>query len=501
MKTNNTYDIFISYSSKNKNNAKKLASYLDDNGIKVWFDYWELSFEEDIIKVIGRAIEKSKIIFTLIDSNYLNSQWMKKEFEASLEKNKKNILFIGSDVDTFNLSNSLSSYQYIKIDYNNLDSLLEKLQDIDDLFKEKYLSINAKKLYEESSYLSSLEEYNRLLKILNNSSDNNKMTISITYNNMASIYQVMGDYSKSLKLYLKSLKISQKLNLESNIAVLYNNIASIYQTRGDYDKALKYYEKALEVNKKIDNLNAIAIGYNNIASLFQFRGDIEKALEYAHVSLHKFKKLFGENDISLANNYNTLAVLYKSIKASDIALKFMNKSLKIQLEFLGENHPNIGKAYNNLALFLYEKEEYNKAYEYMEQSIKILDNFLDKNNKYLENSKKILSKIKLRKNSRYSVVHVNPRTRKVILSKIVEEKKVFDDFKNSNLIKNNAGMIFGINGEVAFKESIEIRGVMQDIYTLESNGKHIGSMTINKKIDTGNISSKARLSIKNNKKV
>ena len=91
MKTNNIYDVFISYNSSNKNNAKKLASYLDDNGIKVWFDDWNLIMGESIVESISNAIKNSKIIFTLIDSNYLNSKWIKKVLDVSVEKNKKNI--------------------------------------------------------------------------------------------------------------------------------------------------------------------------------------------------------------------------------------------------------------------------------------------------------------------------------------------------------------------------------------------------------------------------
>ena len=402
MKTNNIYDVFISYNSSNKNNAKKLASYLDDNGIKVWFDDWNLIVGENLVESISNAIKNSKIIFTLVDSNYLNSKWIKKVLDASVEKNKKNIFLIDKSLDSFN-SSSLDNFQCIKIDYENLDNLLEKLQDIDNLFKVKYLSINAKKLYDEGNYQFALHVYNRLLEISGKNSEN----ILTAYNNIASIYQIMGDYSKSLRLYIKTLEMQEEIFgvMHPNIAITYNNIASIYQIQGEYHRALEFYLIALKMQKEIfgDTHPDIATTYNNIASIYQIRGEYCEALELYFQTLEIRKKIFGEMHLNIAITYNNIASIYQMLGEYDKALEFYSIALKIQEEVLGKIDPDIGRTYNNLALLFYEREDYDKAYEYMEQSIKILDSFLDKNNEYLENSKKFLSKIKLRKKSKNTI--------------------------------------------------------------------------------------------------
>ena len=62
----------------------------------------------------------------------------------------------------------------------------------------------------------------------------------------------MGEYSKALESYNRSLEI-KKIGLPPNhpsLATSYNNIGLVYDNMGEYSKALEYYEKDLEITKK-----------------------------------------------------------------------------------------------------------------------------------------------------------------------------------------------------------------------------------------------------------
>ncbi len=50
----------------------------------------------------------------------------------------------------------------------------------------------------------------------------------------------MGDYSTALSYYVKTLEIEQKLLPSDHflLAITYNNIAAVYQSVGDYSTAL-----------------------------------------------------------------------------------------------------------------------------------------------------------------------------------------------------------------------------------------------------------------------
>ncbi|CAF4386414.1 unnamed protein product, partial [Rotaria sordida] len=65
------------------------------------------------------------------------------------------------------------------------------------------------------------------------------------------MYDNMGEYSKALSSYQRSLEI-RKIALPPNhpdLAISYSNIASVYDNMGEYSKALSSYERSLEILK------------------------------------------------------------------------------------------------------------------------------------------------------------------------------------------------------------------------------------------------------------
>jgi tetratricopeptide (TPR) repeat protein len=69
-----------------------------------------------------------------------------------------------------------------------------------------------------------------------------------SYFNIGGVYDRMGDNSKALSNYEKSLEIRQQ-SLPSNhpdLGVLYNNIGGLYGQMGDYSKAHSFCKLAVE---------------------------------------------------------------------------------------------------------------------------------------------------------------------------------------------------------------------------------------------------------------
>jgi len=69
------------------------------------------------------------------------------------------------------------------------------------------------------------------------------------YSELGSQYKIIGDYSKSLKYFEKSLELAQRLFPEDHLtkAIAYSNVGSVWSELGDYDSALKYYSTSLEI--------------------------------------------------------------------------------------------------------------------------------------------------------------------------------------------------------------------------------------------------------------
>jgi tetratricopeptide (TPR) repeat protein len=74
-----------------------------------------------------------------------------------------------------------------------------------------------------------------------------------TYNDIALVYDSMGNYDEALEWLFKSLKIKEhRLGREhEHTAISYNNIGCLYTLKSDYSEALKWHEKGLKVREKI----------------------------------------------------------------------------------------------------------------------------------------------------------------------------------------------------------------------------------------------------------
>jgi tetratricopeptide (TPR) repeat protein len=72
---------------------------------------------------------------------------------------------------------------------------------------------------------------------------------ALLLNNLAELYESMGEYKKVEPHYLKSLKIREKILGEEHpdIATSYNNLAGLYRSMGAYKKAEPLYLKALKI--------------------------------------------------------------------------------------------------------------------------------------------------------------------------------------------------------------------------------------------------------------
>ncbi|CAF4730814.1 unnamed protein product, partial [Rotaria sp. Silwood2] len=69
---------------------------------------------------------------------------------------------------------------------------------------------------------------------------------------LGTVYHNMGEYSKALSSYERSLEIN-KIAFPPNhpgLAGSYNNIGSVYDSMGEYSKALSSHERSLEIEKR-----------------------------------------------------------------------------------------------------------------------------------------------------------------------------------------------------------------------------------------------------------
>ncbi|MCP4582232.1 MAG: TIR domain-containing protein [candidate division Zixibacteria bacterium] len=109
------YDVFISHSSKDKSVPRAIAKRLRDDGLRVWFDEWELKGDDSDPAKIEDGLEHSRVLVLCMSKNAFGSDWAKLEagtfrFRDPLNKDRR---FIPLRLDKAHIPGSLGQFMYI----------------------------------------------------------------------------------------------------------------------------------------------------------------------------------------------------------------------------------------------------------------------------------------------------------------------------------------------------------------------------------------------------
>lgn len=124
-----TYDVFISYSNKDRQIVHKYAKFLEDYGYKVWYDVKGLYGGAKFAGEIADAIEASKLFVFFSSENSNKSEWTKGEIFLAQKYNKQ-ILPVRIDDSEYEKSMMivLLPLQYIVCKNGVYEESLEELQ-------------------------------------------------------------------------------------------------------------------------------------------------------------------------------------------------------------------------------------------------------------------------------------------------------------------------------------------------------------------------------------
>lgn len=81
--------LFISYSSEDRDFAERLATDLENQGIGIWLDKWEIKVGDSIIEKIEKGIKDNDFLGIVLSPSSVKSKWARKELSAALMKELK----------------------------------------------------------------------------------------------------------------------------------------------------------------------------------------------------------------------------------------------------------------------------------------------------------------------------------------------------------------------------------------------------------------------------
>ena len=268
--------------------------------------------------------------------------------------------------------------------------------------------------------------------------------------------------------YFSSAKIVVDLacNLLENIdestsgalikARIFDTGGTVYYSLGEYNQAKELHGKALVIRKKIfgeDNASVATI-YNNLALVYTSLGEYNQAKELNEKALVIRKKLFGENHADVAISYNDLASVYNSLGEYNQAQQLYEKALMISKEIFGEDHAIVAVSYNNLASVYCSLGEYNQAKDLSEKALTIHKKIFDEDHTSVVTSYNNLASV-------YDCLGEDNQAKELYKKALVISKKIFgEDHANVATIYNNLAKVYSSLGEYNQAKELHEKALM-----------------------------------------
>jgi CHAT domain-containing protein/Tfp pilus assembly protein PilF len=194
-------------------------------------------------------------------------------------------------------------------------------------------------------------------------------------NNLAVLYQAMGEHRKALPLLQQALRLRREVQGERhpNYAQSLSNLAGLYQVTGEYGKALPLYQQALGLYKEVlgERHPHYASSLNNLAALSKAMGEPGKALPLLQQALRLRKEVLGERHPDYASSLHNLAGLYQALGEHGKALPLYEQALRLYKEVRGERYPDYASSLNGLAMLYRDMGEHGKALPLFQQVLRL----------------------------------------------------------------------------------------------------------------------------------
>lgn len=230
--------------------------------------------------------------------------------------------------------------------------------------------------------------------------------------NMALIFQDNGEIIKSKEYQEKFIQMDLEAlpRIEDpwlretamrRITSAYVNLAVIYNILGDYSKSRKLLELAIEERKKILKPDdpSLAGAIENLAFLELRSGNYEQAEIKMNEYLEYCRQYFGENSTKTASAYKEVGILYLDKKEYDKSLAFFDRAIVSQLSSGNpDGDPYLADIYRQRSSLFFQTGESTKALDDLRKSMQIYSKSRSEVNRMFVNIYLEMAEIKLSEN-------------------------------------------------------------------------------------------------------
>lgn len=234
----------------------------------------------------------------------------------------------------------------------------------------------------EFAYLKAMEERSKTEGI--------KKLEATTLISLGNFYIGYGNYTTSLEIFLRSLKMYEELGDFSGQSTVHANMGNVYFYLHDLEKSLYYYKIAVSDLKKAPDKSTkesrLANCYNSLGSIYCSNGDYVFGRTYFNLAYQIWSKT--GDSLSIAYISNNYANLYYQQQKMDSAFFYFNKALGLKVRH-GDGYDK-ADAHNNLGDWYNRNNAPQKGIEMARKAMTFLDTTIY--SRQLMNSYHILTK-------------------------------------------------------------------------------------------------------------
>jgi|GEM_PF-4386537 len=154
----------------------------------------------------------------------------------------------------------------------------------------------------KSEFPAALDTFQRVLAYYESVGDTARTTSPLF--NLGVVYNLIGDYDRSLQYYYRELEVNERFYGPKSIANSLNSIANLQRNRGNLEEAKATYQRARSLIEPLDDPYMQATVYGNLATNELLVGQLDSAQYWAEKSLEIDRNL--ERNWGIAHSLMTL---------------------------------------------------------------------------------------------------------------------------------------------------------------------------------------------------
>lgn len=198
--------------------------------------------------------------------------------------------------------------------------------------------------------------------------------VGLTLVKVGLVLKQTNNIPKALHVILKALDIQRKSLGERHhhVAATLDHLGDIYVIQNKLNNAAHTYKLAVHTLKDDPGRKShVAEILVKVGSAYKKMNEPTKALYYSEKALSIYKRLHGNEHLSVATVLNAIGKIYYASDEKDLAIKAFNSVLTVRQAVLGKHHPLIADSKNIVAIVHWSKGDLVEATQYFSQALSL----------------------------------------------------------------------------------------------------------------------------------